>query len=545
MAGKNKAVGNGRATPEVQGIFSLTHNRLPTPAAIARPNLSGVSVRGYWDRFEPEEGRFDWSLFDETLALARRHGRQAAFRVMNGMGTPEWVYAAGAAAYNPRDRGVTRLPVPWDPVFHQKWRAFIHAFGERYNGRPGVAFIAMSMPAGRWAELLFPVALPSHPEYRYERFAEAHYRVIDAYAEAFPDTPLTLALTGHEYDGALQRLDDDLTDHLIARFGPDTPWAYIQANGWSELVVMGRNATVDRTFDRCWAKPLRRGFQQIAGAAWVHRTPPDVRMGDQWLANALLLRYRGQYAEIYEEDVLSEQAQTALQQQLHDLLARRAWIDGAGLLHADGIDAVRYTVDRSDPATSPTAMVVARPRTTPGSRATADRRRLGFTAAAYVRYAALERGRVVLTGGYPVFGSTIYDPAAGTITHRGAARLRYTTDGSYPVRVRPEWALSPTAATVEGDSLATARLGVETPATLATVRLVPIVLREDGQEVTGDVYEVSLGTLGGVVGQEGLRGKTPGETASRVTGAPAAGAQWLVPPLAAVEAVPGPDPLPG
>jgi hypothetical protein len=500
----------------IHGIYSLTHDRLPNPEAAARPYLSGLSVRAYWNRFEPEEGRYDWRLFDETLALAAAHGKRAAFRVMNGTGTPEWVYAAGAAAYNPRDRGVTRLPLPWDEVFLARWSAFVQALGQRYDGHPDVAYAAMSMPAGRWAELLFPVALPSHPAYRYERYITAHYRAIDAYAAAFPSTPLTLALTGHEYDGSLQQVGHDLTEYLLSRFGPDSSRVYVQANGWSERVVMGRNATVDRTFDRCWAKPIRRGFQQIAGDAWRFRTPPDVRLGDQFLANAVLLRYGGQYAEVYEEDVHFEPAQSSLRQ-LQDLLVRQARIDATGWLIAEGVDTVRYTVDKSDPVTSSTAVALG------GTLPTAA---LRLTQAAYVRYAAYEAGRVVIGGGYPHFGCTTYDPAAATITHPGAERLRYTADGTYPVSVRPEWARSPSAVTVDGDTLHVGDL-LE-----SVVRLVPIVYREDGKEITGDVYEVSLAPS---VSTEAFQASSS---------QPAAGARWLIPPLAAVETVSGPDPLP-
>ena len=161
----------------------------PRADALARPYVRGASVRAYWRDFEPQEGRFDWALFDETLARAQRHGKKAAFRVMNGTGTPEWVYAAGAQAYDPQDRGVTRLPLPWDDVFFEKWRAFIGALARRYDGHTGVAYVAMSMPAGRWAELLFPVSLPHLPGYSLERLVDSHRRVVDAYGAAFLQHP--------------------------------------------------------------------------------------------------------------------------------------------------------------------------------------------------------------------------------------------------------------------------------------------------------------------------------------------------------------------
>ena len=452
----------------MRGVFSLTHATASREDALARPYVRGASVRAYWKDFEPEEGRFTWDLFDETLARAQRHGKRAAFRVMNGTGTPEWVYAAGAQPYNPRDRGETRLPLPWDDVFFEKWRAFIAAFGRRYDGHPDVAYVAMSMPAGRWAELLFPVSLPKVPGYSMERFVASHTRVIDAYAAAFPTTPLTLAITGHEYDGSLQRVVANLTDFIVARFGPDNHRILIQANGWSERTVMGRNTSVDRTFDACFAKPIRRGLQQIAGDAWQFRQPPDARMGDQLLANAILLRYRAQYAEVYEVDVIGDRVQPALEQ-LGALLDRRAWLDQDGRLHADGIDRVVYTTDLSDPAT------VLSTEAPP------------FTRTAYVRYAAYENDSPVLQGGFPFWGPAHYDSRQRTVTIPGATRLRFTADGTYPVPIRPDWQLSRTARTTEGDTLLLEEHAI--PPT-ARALVVPIVLREDGKEALGNVYEV-------------------------------------------------------
>jgi hypothetical protein len=424
---------------------------------------------------------FQWDLLDETLARTRGQGKQAAFRVMNGTGTPEWVYAAGAAAYDPRDRGVTRLPVPWDDVFYDKWRAFVAALGARYDGNPHVAYVAMSMPAGRWAELLFPVALPDVPGYSLERFVDSHRRIVEAYASAFPRTPLTLAITGHEYDGSLQQVDAALTDYIVERFGPDNPRVIIQANGWSERTVMGRNTTVDRTFDGCFAKPIRRGLQQIAADSWTRRRPPDTRMGDQFLANAVLLRYRAQYAEVYEGDVVGNRVQPALEQ-LGALLERGAWLDAHGRLHADGVEIVAYTDDLSDPISSPTALWVEE-HGMDGQEQVG-----GLTRTAYMRYAAFAGGEVVLRGGFPFFGPVRFDPSRRTVTCPGSRRLRYTTDGTYPVPIRPDWAPSRTTSTVEGDTLSLDGVGREGEAVM--VRVVPVVVREDGKEAFGDVYEV-------------------------------------------------------
>ncbi len=301
-----------------KGIYALFHvdskrTGLPGDDAASKPFVTGIATRTYWNLIERKEGEFDWTTFDATLALAKRHARHAAFRVMNGIGTPDWVYAAGARRYDAgewqgKSKGI--VPVPWDPVFNDKWRRFLAAFGARYDANPAVAYIAMSMPAGAWAELFYPKTLRELPDYTYPKWKETHQRFIGYYAGAFKTTPLTLALSGH---GPLQQLVSDITDYIVAEYGPHNARVYIQANGWSDHGVMGApTPDIEASFAPIWEKPLRHGFQQIAGVAWAKRG--DHRMGDQTKANDLFLRLRGEYAEIYDADVLADECHLPLQQ---------------------------------------------------------------------------------------------------------------------------------------------------------------------------------------------------------------------------------------
>ncbi len=304
--------------PIPKGIYALFHvdtkrTALPGDEAASKSFVTGIATRTYWNLIERKEGEFDWTVFDATLDLAKKHGRRAAFRVMNGTGTPEWVYAAGARRYDAGEwQGKSKgtVPVPWDAVFHEKWRRFLVAFGERYDAEPAVAYIAMSMPAGAWAELFHPKALRELPDYTYENWRATHERFISYYDSAFKTTPLTLALSGH---GPLRQLAGDITDHIIARHGPNNARIYIQANGWSDGGIMGApSPAIEKSFAAIWEKPLRHGFQQVAGVAWAKRG--DTRMGDQTRANEVFLRLRGEYAEIYDTDILSEDCRGPLEQ---------------------------------------------------------------------------------------------------------------------------------------------------------------------------------------------------------------------------------------
>jgi hypothetical protein len=139
------------------------------------------------------------------------------------------------------------------------------------------------------------------------------------------------------------------------------------------------------------------------------------------------------------------------------------------------VDVVAYTTDLSDPETSGTAT-----------------REAGFQRTAYVRYAAYAGNEVVLRGGFPFFGPARWDAAKRTVSVFGATRLRYTLDGTYPVPIRPDWALSRSAVVVVGDTLSLDGMVSQGQAGV-TLRVVPIVVREDGKEALGDTYAVGLG----------------------------------------------------
>src|SRR4029077_1028983 len=41
------------------------------------------------------------------------------------------------------------MPLPWDPIFQQKWGAFVQAFAARYGNAPNLAYVIMGGPGRR------------------------------------------------------------------------------------------------------------------------------------------------------------------------------------------------------------------------------------------------------------------------------------------------------------------------------------------------------------------------------------------------------------
>src|SRR5205814_4683432 len=90
------------------------------------------------------------------------------------------------------------MPLPWDPVFQQKWGAFVQALAARYGNAANLAYVTMGGP-GRRREAYFCFA-PYDMDYFINTLGglpnwEAGVRwIIDQYGTYFPNTPFILAM---------------------------------------------------------------------------------------------------------------------------------------------------------------------------------------------------------------------------------------------------------------------------------------------------------------------------------------------------------------
>ena len=126
------------------------------------PGLSTVYLRVPWAFLEPEEGKFNWALFDTPAQRWIARSKRVALRVTcsenwMALATPEWVRKAGAKGYNYEfgkgrsDKGGSWDPDFGDPVFLQKLDHFLAALATRYDGNLNVAFIDIGS-YGLWGE---------------------------------------------------------------------------------------------------------------------------------------------------------------------------------------------------------------------------------------------------------------------------------------------------------------------------------------------------------------------------------------------------------
>jgi hypothetical protein len=133
----------------VKGVGSVEYIK---SSVLTNSNVDGVALKVGWDTVEAADGVYSWTSVDGLIDDAAEAGKTVTLHVVAGYQTPNWVFSEGAQGFyfvwgeswGPQICSVVVVPRPWDPIFLQKWTAFIRAFGARYNSNPTVAGVKIS-----------------------------------------------------------------------------------------------------------------------------------------------------------------------------------------------------------------------------------------------------------------------------------------------------------------------------------------------------------------------------------------------------------------
>jgi Domain of unknown function (DUF4832)/Beta-galactosidase len=167
-----------------------------SPKKDPRFPCSVVYVRFSWADVESAEGAYNWKMIDDAIAAWKSRGATVAMRVMTCSAhsagyytSPKWLFDAGCKGFeysnkknDPTAGGkdIPRIEPDYaDPIFLKKHGAFLKAFGERYDGHPGVEFLDIGS-YGIWGEWHTPHPAP----------VAVRRQIVDMYLNAFRRTPL-------------------------------------------------------------------------------------------------------------------------------------------------------------------------------------------------------------------------------------------------------------------------------------------------------------------------------------------------------------------
>ncbi len=306
-----------------RGVFSLSPaGNASRDAALANPNVDGMSIRQDWSELEPTEGNYNWSFLDAEVARAAAAGKPVLLRINTQAHKPAWVTQAVAQAGGSfitfdKDGVPTTIPVFWDPTFLAKKKAMIAALGAHFTNKSAIKIVWASFANASSEDWNVPHTSADLSNwfslgYTSQKLIDAGAQIIDATMAAFPNQYVTLAVGGNGHAGNSGNLDPDAS--YVAR----NAVAAAKAK-WPGRLIVQKN-------DLSTVNPAAPGMGTLFQPIWDNR--PDVAgqmldssFGDSTYRNnggvpddaGNILRrsvdlgasYGMKYIEIYQNDVLN------------------------------------------------------------------------------------------------------------------------------------------------------------------------------------------------------------------------------------------------
>jgi hypothetical protein len=174
--------------------------------ALNNPFISGAALQVDWRDLEPEQGKPDWSRLDELVAAAQASNKWVQLLIFPGFFSSAWALQGAETdlfpiQYGPGQGTVTRLPMPWDGVYLNRWFGFLKQLSARFGASPAFRMIAADGPTSVSAEMSLPIKRPDIIKwlahgYSPKRYLDAWEKVFQVYAEDFPNQCISLSAPG-------------------------------------------------------------------------------------------------------------------------------------------------------------------------------------------------------------------------------------------------------------------------------------------------------------------------------------------------------------
>ncbi|MCC6483983.1 MAG: beta-galactosidase [Armatimonadetes bacterium] len=317
------------------GIFLFGGFPRGSDCALGDPLVAGKELLFEWREIEPEEGRYNWKLIDETMRPWVSAGKKVVIRIMSACNensaTPDWVfdrYRVPKVDSNEFSASNIVFPVFWNPVFVQKYSEMVSALARRYDGNPGIEFVQIG-GVGRWEETY----VHTDNEQMSKRWQElgythAHYiehckRMARVFMNALKRTPLVLSISIGGPDAHTQ--DRKVIGYELAEFAV-RHGLYLKQNGWGAHYSYTDHEHFSRIFINTIGKTRRIYEQGVATSEpwgwekatfrssinralldcpdylWIYETDlckPEMRRDIEWAAQHLGMKSYRQAGPLY------------------------------------------------------------------------------------------------------------------------------------------------------------------------------------------------------------------------------------------------------
>lgn len=274
---------------------------------LSNPHLSGIALGAGWDELEKEPGQYQFEEMDRAVAMLRKAGMKYKIGVKPGTSTPAYVYQLGAAAFRsvvvnphrPNFGQEVALPVPWDPIYQERFSALIRALGQRYSSDPLCVSVALTCANFLSGEMHLPKRPEDMARWRSlgdfrGKLLEVYKKYTDEWAQAFPKQEICLHLSPVLHLKSSE-LVEPLIEYALARVGCRFAIQSCSLSGRREDEGKEAYDVILKYKNR-----VHHGFQSVASFL----TQPD-RMGSPEMAALNVVHAEGSYWELWRGDGMS------------------------------------------------------------------------------------------------------------------------------------------------------------------------------------------------------------------------------------------------
>jgi hypothetical protein len=299
--------------------------------ALKNPYVTGVAFQIHWSDIEPAEGKPDWSALDQLFAAAESSKKWVQLCVYAGFFSPAWAVQGAqtdqfSVQYGPDKGKLMSLPMPWDPVYLNRWFEFLKLLSGRYGTSPAFKMISADGPTSVTAEMTLP-RIPKqwqNDSYTPSKFIQAWQKVFQVYNTDFPNQFISLTT------GAALNINDQ------GKIAPSEGTSTRQTIVDRAMRLLGRRFVLenddlhggtetqhpDTTFVMSEIGRFTTGLQMRCAAVYKTCSAGMGAAGNPPLAlrnsidKGMAPNGAGQhvnYLEVYEPDVLADETQPVLQ----------------------------------------------------------------------------------------------------------------------------------------------------------------------------------------------------------------------------------------
>lgn len=261
-------------------------------AALSLSYIKGIAYYQQWNELEPDvQGQFEWRQLDNAFNAVKQHNKKIIIGMQAGVMSPQWLIEhpdvqtidfvhgnVGWSAWSTvhwtemvgtNSYTVSRMPLPWDPVYNTRLDHVLSKIAERFGDEPCIEFINVCGPSvSGGAEANFNVNwtasravdpdFDEHLGFTSAKYVAAWKRSIDAHMQIFTNAALCVGL--HDQTGTygfennavvqysqVQRMDAarEIRDYFLQQHAlVKGTWGLVRNAGLSD-------------FDHLWGDPDR------------------------------------------------------------------------------------------------------------------------------------------------------------------------------------------------------------------------------------------------------------------------------------------------